>query len=370
MNRRPSQRRVQSPSAAGAQRYRTTDPDRFLAETRRKKPLGRRILRAFFWFLALLFAANAFLSLYPRLSRISVPVTGLNPALEGYTLLHLSDLKGTSFGQHQGRLESLLRDERFDAVVLSGDMVSERGNAQPLYDLIEMLRRIRPAAPVYFIAGDSDPQAVSMDYASGGSPFAPWVLGCQQRGARWLTSPVLLSAGPQDVWLAPSSDLSLDTESQQARFEQLYLLAKESGDENEIELAEYQLRRLEGQRSARSAMKKDAVCIAVTHVPPEESFLSALRSPSGGSIALMLSGHWLGGLVRVPFAGPLFLPSSSLPRYGLFPRRDVSGISRVGATWLYQNPGLGAYDPLYPSFFRRFFNPPTAALLTLIPSSL
>ena len=44
--------------------------------------------------MALLFAVNALFSLNPRLSRVNVPVTGLNPALEGYTLLHLSDLKG------------------------------------------------------------------------------------------------------------------------------------------------------------------------------------------------------------------------------------------------------------------------------------
>lgn len=328
------------------------------------------IIHFFICLLVFLFCANAAVNHFILIKRTTVPISTLAPELDGYTILHLSDLKGTTFGVNQSRFESIFKNEQFNAVVLSGDMVSDLGNAKPLYDLIEMLNSLKPSVPIWFIAGDSDPQAMSMQYAASGSPFAPWVLGCQQRGANWLTSPILLSSGDQEIWLAPCSELSLDTDNQQSRFESLYLSAKSSGDKNEIELAEYNLQRLEDLRKARKSMADNSICIAVTHVPPDENYLSSLRFPSGQSIDLLLCGHWLGGLVRIPFLGPLFIPSPSSSRFGLLPLKNVSGLSRYGNTWVFENSGLGEYDSTYPFFFRRLFNPPIAALITLMPSRM
>lgn len=80
-------------------------------------------------------------------------------------------------------------------MVLTGDMVSSRGNAQPLYTLIEMLHELKPGVPIYMIPGDKDPLPASMSYAAKpGSPFAPWVLGARRRGAQLLSAPCGLSA--------------------------------------------------------------------------------------------------------------------------------------------------------------------------------
>ena len=369
MNRRPSNRKG-NPVSFTQTRYHTTDPERFLSVVHRRKPLRIRIIRFLLCILCLLLCMNTVANHFIHILRVTVPITSLHPDIEGYTILHLSDLKGITFGLNQSRFKSLLQNEEFNAVILSGDMVSDLGNAQPLYDLIETLRLIKPSIPIWFIAGDSDPQATSKQYTASGSSFAPWILGCQHRGAIWLTSPVLLFSGTQDIWLAPASELSLDIGSQQSRFENLYLSAKSSGDKNEIELAEYNLRRLEELRVANQTMAKDSVCIAVTHVLPEQNYLSTLRFPSGQSIDLLLCGHWLGGLVRIPFLGPLFIPSQSLPHFGILPEDDVAGLKRYGSTWVYENAGLGNYDSAYPVFFRRFFNPPSAALITLTTSKL
>ena len=57
---------------------------------------------------------------------------------------------------------------------------------------------MNPDAPIYLIPGDRDPLPASMSYATGGSPFAPWILGAQQRGARLLNSPRLIGRdGPR-----------------------------------------------------------------------------------------------------------------------------------------------------------------------------
>ncbi len=117
----------------------------------------------------------------------------MDSAFEGYTLLHISDLKGLLFGKDQQFIRFALRDAQFDAVVMTGDMVSSRGNAQPLYELIEVLlseprranlydsRRPRPASRLHVLR-------------DGRKSLRPWILGAQQRGARLLNSPQLISA--------------------------------------------------------------------------------------------------------------------------------------------------------------------------------
>ena len=366
MNRRPTKSRsgYDSFSARDASRFTASSPDTHFFEIRKKRSLARRLLKLAALLLLAVLAVNFAINFFVFVERVEVPVTGLGEAFDGYTILHISDLKGALFGGSQQLLSFALRDASFDAVALTGDMVSARGNAEPLYALIEALHEINPGAPIYFIAGDDDPEPASMDYATGGSPFAPWVLGARQRGAILLSAPQSVERDGRRLWLATSSQLSLDLNTMQRQFEQQYLAAQKGGDQNEIELAEYNLQWLEQTRSARALMKDASAVITLTHVPPASQEVSP-------QIDLVLCGHYLGGLTRLPGLGPLFIPSLSLPRYGLFPGAQAyRGLSRAGRTAVYASPGLGSEDSHYPPFFFRLFNPPTVTLVTLTPSSL
>ena len=370
MNRRPQKSRssYDAFSPRHATRFRASAPDtRFFDMRRKRSPVRSALL-----LLAVSLAASVFINfianLFVRVAHVSVPVTGLTEAFSGYTILHISDLKGETFGGNQSRLIMALGDKDYDAVVLTGDMISPLGNAQPFYDLIDALRAHRPGIPIYFIAGDADPEPASLMYAASGSPFAPWILGAQQRGAIWLSAPQQITRESQSLWLCTSAQLSLDMDTMQPQYEQRYLDAHASGDDNAIELATHNLRQLEQTRAARSAMAPSDVYIAMTHVPllQEELFGSA-----ASQIDLLLCGHYLGGLMRLPFAGPVFIPSQNLPLYGLFPGDDMrAGLTRSGRTAVYASPGLGSGDESYPPFFFRLFNPPTVTLITLTPSSL
>ncbi|MGN0776347.1 MAG: metallophosphoesterase [Candidatus Ventricola sp.] len=323
---------------------------------------------SFFLLLVVLLAVNFLVNQFVHVSRVTVPVTGLTEEFDGYTLLHISDLKGASFGSGQRLLSFSLGSSKFDAVVMTGDMLSAHGNAQPLYALIEQLRTFNPDAPIYFIAGDDDPPVTSTEYFTGGSPFAPWVLGAQQRGAQLLASPQSVTRGDQTLWLMAGNHLSLDVDTMQGQYEQQYLRALDSGDENELELARHNLKGLEETRAARTARADGDVIITLTHTPP---VLSELAAEAYRGVDLVLCGHALGGLIRLPFAGPVFIPSPSLPRYGLFPGRCTHyGLTREGKTQLYVSPGLGTENDDYPFFFFRLFNPPTVTLISLTPSSI
>ena len=373
MNRRPSKSRsgYDAFSPEHTSHFTASAPDHRFFEPRRRSRPGRRILLLIVLSLVLILVPNFVVNRFVHVSRVSVPIRGLTEAFEGYTILHVSDLKGALFGSDQRLVRFALRDASFDAVVMTGDMVSSRGNAQPLYALIEVLRELNPDAPIYFIAGDDDPEPVSMDYAPGGSPFAPWVLGARQRGAQLLSAPVGIEREGQTLWLTTSSQLSLDIDAMQGQFELRYLNAQAGGDENEIELAAYNLGWLEQTRIARAAMRDTDAIIAVTHVPPSDEEILRSSGTPYERVSLVLCGHDLGGLIRLPVAGPVFVPSQSLPRYGLFPGANtVSGLRRAERTWVYTSPGLGSGDAHYPSLFFRLFNPPTVTLISLTPSSI
>jgi len=374
MNRRPNQSRsgYDSFSAQHAARMRIQPLNEDFFSRRRKKPLWQILLLACVCAAALFFIGNFAVNQMISVKRVTVPIRGLNEAFDGYTILQLSDLKGARFGGEQGMLDFALSSEKFDLVVMTGDMISPLGNAQPFYALLDRIKALGGGTPVYYVVGDSDPLAVSMDYAAGGSPFAPWVLGASQRGAQLLSGPVAIEREGQRIWLATSAQLSLDMDTMQGQYEAQYLSALASGDENEIELTEYNLKSLEGIRSARAQMNAQDVYIALTHVLPAADDPGAL-TPAGISrpIDLMLGGHYLGGLIRLPVAGALFIPSKTLPNYGLLPGDDAySGLTRRGTTWLYASSGLGSKDSMYPQWFFRLLNPPSVTLITLTPSAL
>ena len=291
---------------------------------------------------------------------------------DGYTILHISDLKGASFGGRQQLLSFALGDSQYDAVALTGDMLSKKGNAQPLYALIDALKAHNETAPIYFIAGDSDPDPASSEHFTGGSPFAPWVLGAQQRGAQLLSSPQAITREGGTLWLTNAGNMNIDIETMQGQFELQYLRALRGGDENEIELATYNLKWLDETRAARKVIRPEDTIITLTHVPPTQQEIDGFGSAGlWGQIDLMLCGHYLGGLLRLPGLGPLFIPSANLPRYGVFPGKGAfCGMRRISGTSLYISPGLGSSTDDYPAFFFRLFNPPTVTLLTLTPSAM
>lgn len=370
MNRRPSQSRTgyDSFSARHAAHFTASTPGNDFFDVREKKPLALRMAFSFFLLFLALLAANFVLNQFVHVARVTVPITGLSEAFDGYTLLHISDLKGETFGDDQRLLSFALGSSAFDAVVLTGDMLSLHGNAQPLYALIERLRELNPDAPIYFIAGDDDPPVTSTAYFTGGSPFAPWVLGAQQRGAQLLASPQAVTREDQTLWLMTGHHLSLDVGTMQGQYEQQYLRALESGDENELELARHNLNWLEETRAAQKAVARQDAVITLTHTPPDAD---ELATEVYRGVDLVLCGHALGGLLRLPLAGPVFIPSPNLPRYGVFPGRSAQyGLTREGGTRLYVSPGLGTENDDYPFFFFRLFNPPTVTLVSLTPSSI
>ena len=370
MNRRPQRSRssFDSFSPRHVAHFKVSSPGTDFFESPKKPRAGRTALLVLLALVLLVLLGNLLVNQFVWVRTETVRIKGLSEALDGFTILQISDLKGESFGREQSRLAAALGKRSFDLVVLTGDMVSPDGDAQPLYALLDRLAEIAPGVPVCFIAGDSDPEPASLAHAANGSPLALWVLSAQARGATLLSSPWHLERGGQTLWLTTSAHLNLDIDAMLPQFEASYRRAQADGDNAALSLAAYNLGWLEATREARAQMGEDDVYIAATHVPPTTNDLGGSLT---GRIDLLLSGHYLGGLMCLPAVGPVFVPSQSLPLYGLFPGADACvGLSRSGQTWIYVSGGLGGSDPLFPSFFFRLFNPPSVTLLSLSMSTM
>jgi predicted MPP superfamily phosphohydrolase len=359
-----------------------------VGETKRRQSERKRA-RIPYSGLLLLFAAvlaALFISVNSQevvVERILVSIPGLNSDLEGYTILHFSDMHGASFGANQSAIISALSGYSYQVVILSGDMVGSSGNAQPLYDLLNGLQQRRP---VYFVAGDSDPNPLldaPRDVVGniGKYVLADWILGAEELGAHYLNAPVSIKIGSATIWLSPTDQLFINAGVELKRAS--YGVKIEEDDVRDglpeayitLPFTAYRQLNLQALSNAIRTMNNDDVHIAVSHYPPTSEQLEAINRKSDLNIEdepqymravdLALAGHYCGGVWKLPFYGALFIPSINAERHGWFPaQEDVDGLKGVGNSFIFTNSGLAATEKIYlPGL--RLFNNPKIALLTL-----
>lgn len=277
-------------------------------------------------------------------------VANLDPALEGFTLLHISDLNGQRFGPSQKQLAAALKNRRYSAVCITGDMVGSKGDPAPFYELLTSL----DARPIFFISGDSDPQAVGGRSATAVTVLADWVVGAQQtRSATFLGAPASVKVGNAAVWFSDASQLSLDLEATLASYES-----------SSTPVSEYFAEVIRQTIAARYQMRETDLHIALTHKPITQEQVMRMQSlpsntdqPFIRAVNLFLAGGSTGGGWRVPGVGAVWAD-------GWFPSDEyVLGFQYAGSHLQYISGGLGmdSNSPL-PKF--RLFNSPEVTLIT------
>lgn len=302
-------------------------------------------------------------------NRMYVSIPSLSEPLEGFSILHLSDMNGKSLGENQSALRKVLEGKRPSCVVLSGNMVGPEGVTQPVLELLEIFPR---STPVMLLPGDDDPGL----YASGAhgslSPYAPWAAELQEAGVIILDEPRAITSGKSTIWFIPESLYSLDVENSLEVWQtQLNTLNARLGDLTPDQAAlkrnaAYQVERLQRIRDTLPTIKSTDVQILVTHMPLTREYISSARLQEGtqrlsiGNASLILAGGYCGGQWRIPGVGAIWAPEM-----GFFPEDHlVQGLSYTGGVWQHISPGLGV-SPLYPLLPFRLFNSPAATMIVL-----
>ena len=233
--------------------------------------------------------------------RVTIPIADLPRALDGFTIIQLSDLHlGAPFTvANLQRAVAWTRRQQPDLVALTGDFINYIDDVPLLH---ECLQGISARHGVYAILGNHDYWTDIAIVEQALARHGIELLRNEQRridvgGSR------LYLVGVDCVWEA-RHDLDL----------------------------------------ALSSIPADAPVVVLAHEPD----IADEIAPYGA--ALQLSGHTHAGHMALPGLGPLFLP-----RHGF---RYFQGLQRIGRMWLYVSRGLGGV-PL------RLGCPPEATMLTL-----
>lgn len=300
--------------------------------------------------------------------RVSVTIPNLSEDLENWSILHLSDLNGRSIGAGQAAVNRAITGRSYSCAVLTGDMVGEDGDVQPLLDLIALLP---DSMPKLLVPGDSDPPLIATAAHASVSPYADWAVRLQEAGVTILDVPVSFTRNKSTIWFIPEELYSLDLDATEAAYQaQLDALNASvtpltPDQAAEARAAQYHIDRMRRVRETMAVMSDRDIQIAVTHMPLSMEYVAEVAQRyedevfSLRHVSLVLAGHYAGGQWRLPGRGAIWAPE-----LGFFPADEqLMGLSYLGGVPQYISPGLAASDA-YP-LPGRLFNPPVVTTLYL-----
>lgn len=243
-----------------------------------------------------------------RVVRVDVPLTGLPPALQGFTIAQISDIHvGPTI--KRGYLLSIVRAVNVleaDMVAITGDLVD--GSVGELADHVAPLAALASRHGSFFVTGNHE-------YYSG----APaWIAELRRLGVRVLLNEhALLHHDGERLLLAGVTDFSAH------HFDRAH--------------------RSDPQAALAGAPAEALVKVLLAHQPR-----SAPAAAEAG-FDLQLSGHTHGGQ---------FFPWNLMVR---LQQPFTAGLHRLGALWVYTSRGTGYWGPP-----KRFGAPSEITLLRLV----
>jgi len=334
------------------------------------KKLGTFLLLLIPLLALLLWAGNLVVSRHIIVEERRLTVLNLPSDLEEYSILHLSDLHGARYGEKQKYLGSALSGMRYSCVVMTGDMLGEDGDVEPLLELLALMPR---DTPKYLIPGDTDGPVVETRAHNSLSVYPDWVLRLRDAGVQVLERPVSETRGKGTIWFIPEDLYVRDRDGMRMVYrQQLKDLNKRAAsltpdDAARSRALEYELERLDALEESIKKIQPGDIQIVLTHTPLTSDYVSDMISWSSKEdtfsiryASLILAGHYNGGQWRLPFGRALYVPE-----LGWFPDDSlVQGLSYLEGIPQHISPGLGA-DPRYTYEPGRFYNSPTITRITL-----
>ena len=309
----------------------------------------------------------------------SVIVVGLPEDLENYQILVLSDMNGRRFGDQQSALIREIENIGYDMILCVGDMVGKDGDPEPFFEFLDNLSR---PGRVYFVCGDSDPGPFvetvrPIEGTIEQLVLEDWILGAIDRGAHYIDAPTAVTVGETKLWLTPTIFLNLDTISyrenwrSQTEQEEDGVVTGLNSNYASLPFTSYRYNQAKRFYSAVREISATDLLIGLSHVVPDDDFIRSAASHDQESDSylfepeLIVSGHYCGGMWKLPGLGAFYVPNTMLPRNGWFPaQEDVSGLSSVGESQIFITNGLSNTSSI-PVLPFRVFNDPEISVLKL-----
>jgi predicted MPP superfamily phosphohydrolase len=139
--------------------------------------------------------------------------------------------------------------------------------------------------------------------------------------------------GNHDIWAGPTEIAALLREHGVELLTNRSVILARGGDRLPLVGIDEVYRGTPDVRAAFAGIAPEGPCLAISHHPDITDLLGSHR------IDLLVCGHTHGGQIRLPFFGPIVVPSK---HEGSF----AAGFHRLGPVLLYVSRGLGAIPPL------------------------
>ena len=247
-------------------------------------------------------------------TRAEAALPGLPQGFDGYRIAHLSDLHGHEYGPGNEELLRLVREQEPDLIVITGDLIDQKGQL----DMVPALARgLSGIAPAYYVTGNHE-------WALGTGAVRELKSLLDQCGVKVLSNQYeTLERNGNKIVLAGVDDPN--GYADQTTPEELYTQIENS-------------------------------------CPGLFTLLLAHRNDRFGQYAnaeydFVMSGHGHGGIVRLPIVGGLMGTDRRF-----FPPW-TAGVYTLGDSTLFVSRGLGNNTVPFQGF--RLFNRPELAVLTL-----
>jgi len=226
-----------------------------------------------------------------EVTRYELFIDDLPPSFDGFRVAFLTDTHVTSFMRRAFYRECINRVTAFDPdiVLLGGDFVTWRKDIPLMADVL--LTGLTARDGVYAVLGNHD-------YWSNGDDVRTAMEG---RGVRFIIN--------QNVQLRRNG-------------EHLWLTGIDEVYRGEPDVA-----------AAFSGIGESEPCIGVSHHP------DIIDELDGRRLDLLVCGHTHGGQIRLPFFGPIVIPSRHEGEF-------AEGFHRVRGVLMYVSRGIGAVPPL------------------------
>ena len=305
-----------------------------------------------------------------QLLELKLTVLDLPADLENFSILHLSDLHGARYGKEQKAIAVALENTRYSCVVMTGDMLGDDRDVEPLLELIALMPH---DIPKYLITGDMDGPAIETAAHSSLSVYTQWAEELQAASVQILDMPVLITREKGRIWFVPEELYALDLDGMRNVYrKQREELSKRAAsltpdDAARLRSLEYELQRIDMLAEIKKEFLSTDIQVVLTHTPLSSDYVSDLIAWSEKEevfslryASLILAGHYNGGQWRIPYVGAVYVPE-----LGWFPKDElVEGLSYVEGIPQYISPGLGS-DPHYEHQPGRIFNGPVITKISL-----
>ena len=180
--------------------------------------------------------------------RVQMTIPNLPTDMEGFAILHLSDLHGRSDDDLIRRIQKSIGNRTWSCMVMTGDMIGTGGEIEGVLKLCSLFP---DDLPKLLIPGDEDPDYL-LPYAHENlTPFSDWALALEKAGITIVDEPYLITRGKKEearLWIVPESLYTVDLdmmlwayESQQKQFEAMSAMTPQQ--EAQKRVADYQAAR-------------------------------------------------------------------------------------------------------------------------------